>query len=121
MSERPERIEREMFEIRTRMSPDMTDLRKRIDPQVVTEQVKRTVRQRIQDAVERVKANLRAKQQEIVDSAKSQADLARKAGKNGLTEPLTEAVRSDPRPLVLFSVLLVMTLFMARKITGGRG
>ena len=121
MSERPERIEREMFEIRTRMSPDMTDLRKHIEPQVVAEQVKRTIRQRIQDAVERVKANLRAKQQELVDSAKSQFELARKVGENGDTAPLTDAVRSDPRPLVLFSVLLAMTLFMARKITGGRG
>lgn len=121
MSERPKRIEREMFEIRTRMSPDMTDLRKHIDPQVVTEQVKRTIRQRVQDVVERVKANLRAKQQELVDSAKSQFDLARKVGKNRDTAPLTDAVRSDPRPLVLFSVLLAMTLFMARKITGNRG
>lgn len=120
MSERPERIEREMFEIRSRMSPDMTDLRKHIDPQVVTERVKRTVRQRIQDAVERVKANLRARQQELVDSAKSQLAQARKAGENRDPGPLTDAVKSDPRPLVLFSILLAMTLFMARKITGGR-
>ncbi len=109
-----------MFEIRSRMSPDMTDLRRHIEPQVVAEQVKRTIRQRIQDAVERVKANLRAKQQELVDSAKSQFDLARKAGKNRDTAPLTDAVKSDPRPLILFSVLLAVTLLMARKITGGR-
>lgn len=120
MSERPERIEREMFEIRSRMSPDMTDLRRHIEPQVVAEQVKRTIRQRIQDAVERVKANLRAKQQELVDSAKSQFDLARKAGKNRDTAPLTDAVKSDPRPLILFSVLLAVTLLTARKITGRR-
>jgi hypothetical protein len=120
VSERPERIEREMFEIRSRMSPDMTDLRRHIEPQVVAEQVKRTIRQRIQDAVERVKANLRAKQQELVDSAKSQFDLARKAGKNRDTAPLTDAVKSDPRPLILFSVLLAVTLLTARKITGRR-
>lgn len=120
MSERPERIEREMFEIRSRMSPDMTDLRRHIEPQVVAEQVKRTIRQRIQDAVERVKANLKAKQQELVDSAKSQFDLARKAGKNRDTAPLTDAVKSDPRPLILFSVLLAVTLLTARKITGRR-
>ncbi len=120
MSERPERIEREMFEIRSRMSPDMTDLRRHIEPQVVAEQVKHTIRQRIQAAVERVKANLRAKQQELVGSAKSQFDLARKAGKNKDTAPLTDAVKSDPRPLILFSVLLAVTLLMARKITGGR-
>jgi hypothetical protein len=109
-----------MFEIRSRMSPDMTDLRRHIEPQVVAEQVKRTIRQRIQDAVERVKANLRAKQQELVDSAKSQFDLARKAGKNRDTAPLTDAVKSDPRPLILFSVLLAVTLLTARKITGRR-
>ena len=120
MSEIPERIEREMFEIRSRMSPDMTDLRRHIEPQVVAEQVKRTIRQRIQDAVERVKANLKAKQQELVGSAKGQFDLARKAGKNRDTAPLTDAVKSDPRPLILFSVLLAVTLLTARKITGRR-
>ncbi len=109
-----------MFEIRSRISPDMTDLRRHIEPQVVAEQVKRTIRQRIQDAVERVKANLRAKQQELIDSAKSQFDLARKAGKNRDTAPLTDAVKSDPRPLILFSVLLAVTLLTARKITGRR-
>src|SRR4028119_693619 len=109
-----------MFEIRSRMSPDMTDLRRHIEPQVVAEQVKRTIRQRIQDTVERGKANLRAKQQELVDSAKSQFDLARKAGKNRDTAPLTDAVKSDPRPLILFSVLLAVTLLTARKITGRR-
>lgn len=120
MSEIPERIEREMFEIRSRMSPDMTDLRRHIEPQVVAEQVKRTIRQRIQDAVERIKANLKAKQQELVGSAKGQFDLARKAGKNRDTAPLTDAVKSDPRPLILFSVLLAVTLLTARKITGRR-
>ena len=78
MSETPERIEREMFEIRSRMSPDMTDLRKHIEPQVVAEQVKQTVRQRLRQAVDRVKANLKAKRQEFLDSANRQLSLARK-------------------------------------------
>jgi hypothetical protein len=43
MSETPERIEREMFEIRSRMSPDMTDLRKHIEAQIVAERVKQTI------------------------------------------------------------------------------
>jgi len=119
VSETPERIEREMFEIRARMSPDMTDLRKHIEPQVVAEQVKQTVRQRLQDAVNRVKANLKARQQEIVDSAKRQVSLARKVPENGDTAPLTDAVKSDPRPLILLSILLVVTLLTARKLTGG--
>ncbi len=108
-----------MFEIRARMSPDMTDLRKHIEPQAVAEQVKQTVRQRLQDAVNRVKANLKARQQELIDSAKRQVSLARKVPENGDTAPLTDAVRSDPRPLILLAVLLAVTLLTARKLTGG--
>ena len=119
MSETPERIEREMVEIRARMAPDLTDLRKHMEPQVVAEQVKRTVRQRLHEAVNRVKANLRAKQQELIDSAKRQVSLARKVPENGDTAPLTDAVKSDPRPLILLAVLLVVTLLTARKLTGG--
>ena len=119
MSETPERIEREMFEIRAEMAPDMTDLRKHVEPQVIAEQVKRTVRQRLQDAVNRVKANLRAKQQELVDSAKRQMNLARKVGENGDTAPLTDAVKSDPRPLILLAITLAVTLLTVRKVAGG--
>jgi hypothetical protein len=108
-----------MFEIRAQMAPDMTDLRQHIEPQVVAEQVKRTVRQRLQDAVNRVKANLRAMQQELIDSAKRQANLARKAGENGDTAPLTDAVRSDPRPLILLAVTVAVTLLTVRKVVGG--
>ncbi len=121
MSETPERIEREMFEIRSRMASDMTDLRKHIEPQVVAERVKQTVRQRLQQAVARIKANLKAKQQEFLNSAKHQLSLAREAGEKGDPAPLTDAVRSDPRPLALLAILLVVTLLMARKITSGRG
>ena len=121
MSETPERIEREMFEIRSRMSPDVTDLRKHIEPQVVAEQVKQTVRQRLRQAVNRVKANLKVKRQEFVSSAKRQLSLARKVPENGNTTPLTDAVKSDPRPLVLLATLLAVTFLMARKVVGGRG
>jgi Protein of unknown function (DUF3618) len=119
MSETPERIEREMFEIRANMAPDMADLRKHVEPQVIAEQVKKTVRQRLQDAVNRVKANLKAKQQELVDSAKRQMNLARKVGENGDTAPLTDAVRNDPRPLILLAVTLAVTLLTVRKVAGG--
>ena len=118
MSETPERIEREMFEIRAEMAPDMTDLRKHVEPQVIAEQVKQTVRQRLQAAVNRVKANLKAKQQELVDSAKRQMNLARKVGENGDTAPLTDAVKSDPRPLILLAITLAVTLLTVRKVAG---
>ena len=121
MSEKiPQRIEREMFEIRSQMAPDITDLRKHIEPQVVAEQVKQTIRQRVKDAVDRVKANLKAKQQEIVASGKRQLSLAREAGEQRDPAPFTDAVKSDPRPLAILALLLTVTLFMARKVTGGR-
>src|SRR5919199_1945362 len=120
VSETPERIEREMFEIRSNMSPDITDLRKHIEPQVVAEQVKRTIRQRLQEAFARIKASLKAKQQELLDSAKHQLSLAREAGEKRDPTPLTDAVRSDPRPLALLAILLALTLLMARKMTGNR-
>ncbi len=120
----PERIEREMFEIRSRMSPDMTDLRKHVEPQVVAEQVKQTLRQRLKEAAHRLKANLKAtlkaKRQELVGSAKRQLHLARKAGENGDTAPLTDALKSDPRPLILLAIVLAVTLMVGRKIAGGR-
>ena len=121
MSEKiPERIEREMFEIRSQMAPDMTDLRKHVKPQVVAEQVKQTIRQRVKDALDRVKATLKAKQQEIVASGKRQLSLAREAGEQRDPAPFTDAVKSDPRPLAILALLLTVPLFMARKVTGGR-
>ena len=116
----PERIEREMFEIRSRMAPDMTDLRKHVAPQVVAEQVKTTIRQRLQDALDRVKSALRSKQEEITNSAKSQLSLVREAGEKRDPAPLTYAVNSDPRPLAILADLLAVTLSMTRKVTGGR-
>ena len=121
MSEAPERIEREMFEIRSDMASDMTDLRKHVDPQVVAEQVRQNIRQRLQEAVNRLKATLRAKRQEFFDSAKHQLSLAREAGEKRDPGPLTDAVKSDPRPFALLVIVLTITLLMARKMTGGRG
>ena len=124
MSEAPERIEREIFEIRNRMSSDVADLRKHVEPQVVAEQVKQTARQRLQDALARLKANLKAKRREFFNSflasAKRQLSLVREIGEKRDPSPLTDAVRSDPRPLVLLAILLALTLLMARKMTGNR-
>jgi hypothetical protein len=83
VSETPERIEREMFEIRSRMSPDMKDLRKHIEAQVVAEQVKQTIGQRLRQAADRGKENLKDKQQELAYSAKSSLSLARRKISNG--------------------------------------
>ncbi len=78
MSETPERIEREMFEIRSHMSSDINDLRKYLESQIVAEQVKQTIRQRLSQAADRGKANLKAKQQDLACSAKRSLSLARR-------------------------------------------
>jgi hypothetical protein len=83
MGETPDRIEREMFEIRSRMSPDMKDLRKHLEAQIVAEQVKQTIGQRLRQAADRGKENLKAKQQELASSAKSSLSLARRKIANG--------------------------------------
>ena len=115
----PERIEREMFEIRSQMEPDAKDLAKHVQPQVIAEQVKQTARQRVQGATQGVKENLKNRQQEFVDSSKRQVNLLHKAGETGETAPFEDAVRSDPRPMVLLAVVLALTMLMVRKIIRG--
>ena len=120
MNEIPERIEREMFEIRSRMAPDVRDLKQHTSPKVMGERVKQTVRQRVSGAVNRVKSTLRAKQQGFVGSAKRQIDSAREAGRERDPSAFTDAVKSDPMPLALIAIVLVVTLLMARKVTNGK-
>lgn len=71
MSETPERLEREMFEIRRRMTADVQDLRQHFESHAVADQVKQSVGQRLRQAAERGKANLKTKQQDLVGSTKS--------------------------------------------------
>ena len=114
MSEIPERIEREMFEIRSRMAPDVQDLRKHVEPQVVGKRVGATVKERVKGALIRAGKSL-------VDSAKRQAQLVGEAGRKRNPSALTDAVKSDPRPLALLAIALTITLFMVRKVSNGRG
>ena len=78
MSEKPERLEREMFEIRSYMTPDINDLRKHLESQIVAKQVKQTIRQRLSKAADRGKANLKAKQQDASDSTRRSLSLLRR-------------------------------------------
>ncbi len=82
MNETPERIEREMFEIRSRMASEINDLRKHLESQIVAEQVKQTIRQRLSQVADRGKANLKAKQQDLAYSAKRSLSLARRKVSN---------------------------------------
>ena len=95
MSEIPERIEREMFEIRSRMGPDVRDLKKHVEPQVIAKRTSTKLRDRAREALIRFGKSLR-------DSASRQAKMIAEAGRDRNPAPLTDAVKSDPRPLILY-------------------
>ena len=110
MTEIPERMEREMFEIRSKMVPDVRDLKQHVSPQAVGKKAKNRAR----DSLIKFGKGL-------LGSAKYQADKAREAGEQRDPSPLTDAVKSDPRPLILLAVVLAITLIMGRKLLGGSG
>ena len=113
MSEIPERIEREMFEIRSRMAPDVRDLRQHVDPKVVSKQLGTRIK-------ERIRGTLTGLGKGLLDSARRQVDAVREAGSKGNPSAFTDAVKSDPRPMILLAVALAATLMAARKISNGR-
>ena len=113
MSEIPERIEREMFEIRSRMAPDVRDLRQHVDPKVVSKQLGARIK-------ERVRGTLTGAGKSLLDSAKRQAEAIREAGRKRNASAFTDAVKSDPRPMILLALVLAATLMTARKISNGR-
>ena len=113
MSEIPERIEREMFEIRSRMAPDVRDLRQHVDPKVVGKQLGTRIKERIRGA-------LTGAARGLLDSARRQVDAIGEAGRKGNPSAFTDAVKSDPRPLILLVVALAATLMAARKVSNGR-
>lgn len=113
MSETPERLEREMFEIRARMARDVRDLRQHVNPKVVGKQVSTKVRDRVKGAIARAGKTLK-------ESARRQASAVGEARKKRNPSAITDAVRSDPRPLILLAIALAATLMAARKISNGR-
>jgi hypothetical protein len=113
VSEIPERIEREMFEIRRRMAPDVRDLRQHVDPKVVSKQFGARIKDRIRGTLSGLGKGLR-------DSASRQVEAVREAGRKRNPSAFTDAVKSDPRPLILLALALAATLMAARKISNGR-
>jgi hypothetical protein len=109
MSEIPERMEREMFEIRSRMAPDVRDLKQHVNPQAVGKKAKG----RIKEAAVNFGKGL-------LGSAKKQAGLAKEAGRKRNPSNLKDGVKSDPRPLILLAILATVVLVVARKATNGR-
>jgi Protein of unknown function (DUF3618) len=114
MSEIPERIEREMFEIRSRMGPDVRDLKKHVEPQVIAKRTSNRIRDRAREALIRFGKSLK-------ESASRQAKMLGEAGRKRDPAPLTDAVKSDPRPLILLAISLAVTLMAVRRISNGRG
>lgn len=92
------------------MAPDVRDLKQHVAPQVVSKKL-----------VARVKGRISNAGKSLVASVKRQASMVGEAGRKKSPAPLTDAVKSDPRPLVLLAVSLVITLMMARKLSNGRG
>ena len=113
MSEIPERIEREMFEIRSRMAPDVQDFRQHVNPKVVGKQVSTKLKDRLKGAVTGAGRSL-------IASARRQANAVGEARRKRNPSAFTDAVRSDPRPLILLAIALAATLMAARKISNGR-
>src|SRR5215218_11088125 len=74
MNEIPERIEREMFEIRSRMAPDVRDLKKHAEPQARLKRTSTKVKERVRDAVIRFGKSLK-------ESASRQAKMIGEAGR----------------------------------------
>jgi hypothetical protein len=113
VSEIPERIEREMFEIRSRMAPDVQDLRQHVNPKVVSKQLSTKIRDRIRETASRAGRSL-------LDSARRQANAFGEVRRKGDPSALTDAGKSDPRPLILLAIALAATLMAARKFSNGR-
>jgi hypothetical protein len=113
MSEIPERIEREMFEIRGRMAPDVTDLKRHTEPKVLGQRASGTIKSKIKGAISGLGKS-------IADSARRQAKAAGEARTKKDPSRFTDAVKSDPRPMVLLAVVMAVSLMMIRKVTNGR-
>jgi hypothetical protein len=65
------------------MAADVQDLRQYFESHAVAEQIRQSVGQRLREAAERGKANLKAKQQELADSARSSLSQVRRKISNG--------------------------------------
>jgi Protein of unknown function (DUF3618) len=55
----PQRMEREMYEVRNRMAPGLSDLREHVEPQAIKEQIKRSLRERLRGVLNSAKQALR--------------------------------------------------------------
>lgn len=112
-----DRLELEMANIRSRMEPDMTDLRDQVKSDTIKEKVKLTLKERLQALAQSLKVQLDEQRAQTVASAGVQFDLAQEAAMNGGDfSKVQDAVKSDPRPLVALAVGGAATLFVLRRV-----
>ncbi len=102
-----------MFEIRSRMAPDVQDFRQHVNPKVVGKQVSTKLKDRVKGAITGAGRSL-------IESARRQVNAVSEARRKRDPSTLTDAVRSDPRPLILLAIALTATLMAARKISNER-
>jgi hypothetical protein len=79
----------------------------------VGKQVSTRIRDRVKGAVTRAGRSL-------LDSARRQVKAVGEVRRKGNPSALTDAVKSDPRPMILLAIALAATLLAARKISNGR-
>jgi hypothetical protein len=118
-----EDIEKEMAEIRGRMASDLTDLRIHAEPQMVKEQAKQNLRERLRGILDPPKTTLERQQTGTLKSVEKQVGLIREAGKEPGRRSLSrvaESVGRDPRPLAALAVVGTAIVLVARKIGGSR-
>ena len=101
-----------MFEIRARMARDVRDLRQHVDPKVVGKQVSTKLRDRVRGP------HPRGAEPDRLGQAPGQRRRRGRRKRN--PSAITDAVKSDPRPLILLAIALAATLMAARKISNGR-
>jgi hypothetical protein len=95
------------------MGPDVRDLKKHVEPQVIAKRTSTKIRDRAREALSRFGKSLK-------ESASRQAKMIGEAGRDRNPAPLTDAVKSDPRPLIVLAISLAVTLVAVRRVSNGR-
>jgi hypothetical protein len=85
-----------------------------VEPQVIAKRTSNRIRDRAREALVRFGKSLK-------ESAGRQAKMLGEAGRKRDPATLTDAVKRDPRPLILLAISLAVTLMAVRRISNGRG
>ncbi|TCJ20557.1 hypothetical protein E0L93_01675 [Rubrobacter taiwanensis] len=114
--ERFDRLELEIANVRNRMQPDVARLREQTRPDAIKEKVRQALRERLRALGESLKAQLERQKEETVLAAGRQVELLQEAREKGDASKVQEAVKSDPRPMIVLAVALAVVLFVLRRL-----